>query len=282
MTFRQTLCPLLALAIPLLQACEQAEKPVAAQSVIASTSSSMSVRVEISGETFVLTNLANTKIDNLQLTTYPDPLANHILLLPYSFKKVIGTLEKHTSVTVSFGELTNGKNARLSDSPRRRVGACHIGGKIQGQPVGQLFVREGDRFVRTDPGTKWGGVEEPILGPVDDAKKAELEVEVSTTAIMDPLVVVVVNKGKLIRNLAIAAYPPPADGHTLNPSAGYTSVIERVSPGETVTLIAEQFRSTSGHELSNAVRIGVLHLQGDVSGKRTERFVTRITDEPPQ
>lgn len=241
----------------------------------------MSLRVHVSRQTILVTNLGGSAIDGVTLTTYPGPVDGRLLLLPYGFTKSIGRLDRNATVVIALDELANDNNVPLSEASRKYIGVCHVMGKIQGKAVGQAYVRDGERFVPADSKIVWGGITDPILGPVDGAAGGQLDVDVFTTAMSNELQVIVINKGKLVRDLLITAYPPLTERGVGNVAGEYTHTVARLPPGESVSLSAADFKSPQGSPLNDSIKIRVLRLERTVGGERSERYVTRPAEEPP-
>lgn len=236
----------------------------------------MSIYLAATATQFTIRNTGTTAIENLELTTYTDPLTGNILLLPYSFKKAVGSLKQGESVTIDRSELTNDKGAKLSDSRRTKVGACLVRGRVGGEPSASMFVDVNGTFRISPADTKWAALTDPILGPVDEPRRARLEVEALATQTNPPLVVILINREATeVRDLEVRAFPPPRDGRTLDASLAFTATVGSAPVGKEVVIDCTQFTDKGGKTLGKrGTPMGVLHLVAKVGGQVKERYIT--------
>lgn len=225
------------------------------------------------GHQFTITNAGTSAIGDLKITSYPEPLTMNILFLAYSFSKQAGTLEPGESIIVRRDEMVNTKGAKLSNS-KLHVGTILINGKIAGQPQGNIFTSESGKWILSPPTIQWSGVKEPMLGPIEEPLRSLLKVDLYHGK-KEHLYIIVNKEKTAIQELTLTAYPLPVRGSTLDAKKSFHKIIETLQLSDMIVVKADEMKNDQGEPLSEAkMRVGVVHLSGNVNGEIKEIFIT--------
>ncbi len=263
---------LLVLSLVFALSCGNSEIKPETKPITDGGDSKLTVEIVDDGTQFTIKNVGGSVIEELQITTYPPPLSGNILLKAYSFSKNVGALEKGSIATVKRDELKNDTGDLLSIS-KRKVGAIRIGGKIGGQPGGEMFTAQTDKWILSPPDTKWSVVLEPILDRTEEPTRGKLNVEIGSFGVKEAPYIIENKEAYPINDLVITAFPPPKSGNVLDAKQSFSKKIGTLEKGGTATASPEEMKNEKGESLSKSqVKIGVIKVSGKVNGQEKENF----------